>query len=61
MTPAQLRSLCESLGRDGQTKLAKLLGVTPRTIRNKLSGATPITQMDGLAIRQAMGVTMNND
>ena len=54
MTSTALRTICASLNPGGQTRLAKLLGVTPRTIRNKLSGKTPITQADELAIRQAL-------
>jgi hypothetical protein len=59
MTAADLRAICDSLndehGTGGQTRLARMIGRSPRTIRNKLSGQSPITQSDELAIRQAVG------
>lgn len=62
MTPTHLRKICDSLnderGTGGQTKLAGLLEWEPRTIRNKLSGKSPITKSDALAIKAAVeGVT----
>lgn len=55
MTPAELRSVCDSLNPGGQTRLAELLGWTPRTMRNKLAGKTAITRSDELAVRHLMG------
>src|SRR5262249_34090090 len=52
----ELRAICDSLGYGGQTKLARMIGRDPRTIRNKLSGQTPITESDELAIRQALSI-----
>jgi hypothetical protein len=53
MTPAELRSLCDSLndvhGTGGQTRLARLLGWHHSTIWRKLNGASLITQSDELA------------
>jgi hypothetical protein len=54
MTPADLRAICNSLNPGGQSKLARMIGVDPRTIRNKLSGSTPITESDALAIQKAV-------
>jgi DNA-binding transcriptional regulator YdaS (Cro superfamily) len=58
MTPADLRSLCDSLnderGAGGQSKLARLLGWHYSTVWRKLNGRSPITQSDELAIRQAV-------
>jgi DNA-binding transcriptional regulator YdaS (Cro superfamily) len=51
---AELRAVCDSLGYGGQSKLARMIGVDPRTIRNKLSGSTPITESDALAIQKAV-------
>jgi hypothetical protein len=54
----ELRAICDSLndkrGTGGQTKLARMIGRSPRTMRNKISGKSPITQADELAIRQAL-------
>jgi plasmid maintenance system antidote protein VapI len=58
MTPAELRKICESLnderGNGGQTRLARMLKRSSRTIRNKLAGKTKITQSDVLAIERAL-------
>jgi hypothetical protein len=63
MTPAddeqarlrvKLRAICDSLGYGGQSKLARMIGRSPKTIRNKLAGKSPIAQSDELAIRQAL-------
>ena len=41
MTPAeQTRLTVETLGKGGQTKLARLLPVNPRTVRRWLAGKT---------------------
>jgi hypothetical protein len=57
MTPTQLRRICNSLndhrGTGGQTRLAKLLKWDASTVRRKLSGKSPITTSDELAIRAA--------
>jgi DNA-binding transcriptional regulator YdaS (Cro superfamily) len=59
VTPAELRAFCDTLndesGKGGQSKLARMLGWHHSTIWRKLSGKSPITQSDELAIRQAVG------
>ena len=58
MTPADLRAICDSLnderGTGGQSKLARLLDWDHSTVWRKLTGQSPITQSDELAIRQAL-------
>jgi hypothetical protein len=58
MTRADLRAICNSLdderGTGGQSKLARLLGWNYSTLWRKLTGKSPITQSDELAIRQAV-------
>jgi hypothetical protein len=58
MTIDDLRAFCDSLndehGTGGQSKLARLLGWHHSTVWRKLNGASPITQADELAIRQAL-------
>jgi hypothetical protein len=58
VTPADLRAICDSLnderGTGGQSRLARMIGVDGRTIRNKLSGKSPITLEDELAIQKAV-------
>jgi hypothetical protein len=58
MTPADLRAICESLnderGTGGQTRLARLLDWHHSSIWRKLTGKSPITQADELAICQAV-------
>jgi len=58
MTPADLRAICDSLndecGTGGQTKLARLLEWDYSTLWRKLSGKSPTTQSNELAIRQAV-------
>jgi hypothetical protein len=48
MTPASLRSICDSLnderGTGGQTRLARLLGWHFSTLWRKLNGKSPITR-----------------
>ncbi|VTR94218.1 family transcriptional regulator : : HTH_8 [Gemmata massiliana] len=55
MTPGELRKTCDLLnverGTGEQTKLARLLGWNPSTVRRKLSGMSLVTQADELAIR----------
>lgn len=51
MTPIQLRRICNSLNPGGQTRLARLLGWNPSTIRRKLAGESKISKADELAIR----------
>jgi hypothetical protein len=55
---AELHATCDSLndghGTGGQSRLARMIGVDPRTIRNKLSDSTPITLEDELAIQKAV-------
>jgi len=58
MIPAELRSLCDSLnderGTGGQSKLARLLDWDYSTLWRKLTGKSPITESDALAIRKAV-------
>jgi hypothetical protein len=58
MTPADLRSMCDSLnaerGTGGQSRLARLLKWHHSTIWRKLNGQSPITESDALAIRKAV-------
>jgi hypothetical protein len=60
MTPAYLRSLCDSLnderGTGGQTRLARLLEWDYSTVWRKLNGKSPITESDALAIQKAAEV-----
>jgi hypothetical protein len=55
---ADLRAVSESLndgrGAGGQTRLARMTGLSPRTIRRKLAGQSPITESDTLAIQKAV-------
>ena len=58
MTPADLRVICDSLndehGTGGQSKLARLLGWHHSTVWRKLTGKSPITESDALAIHKAL-------
>jgi hypothetical protein len=58
MTPADLRLICDSLnderGTGGQSRLARLLSWDYSTLWRKLTGKSPITQSDDLAIRRAV-------
>jgi hypothetical protein len=58
MTPADLRAICNSLndksGTGGQTKLARLLDWDYSTLWRKLTGKSPITEFDALAIQKAV-------
>jgi hypothetical protein len=58
MTRLDVRVICDSLddgrGTGGQTRLARLLGWHHSTVWRKLTGNSPITQADQLAIRQAV-------
>jgi hypothetical protein len=58
MTPADLRTICDSLdderGTGGQTNLAHLLGWHYSTLWRKLNGHSPITESDALAIQKAV-------
>jgi hypothetical protein len=58
MTPADLRVICDSLndehGAVGQTKLARLLERHYSTIWMKLTGQSPITESDALAVQKAV-------
>ena len=58
MTPADIRAICDSpndeRGTGGQFKLARLLGWHHSTVWRKLTGKSPITHSDKLAIRQAL-------
>lgn len=65
MTPSDLRKICDSLnderGTGGQTRLARMLKRSPRTVRNKLSGKTKITQSDILAISHIISCFKNGE
>lgn len=54
MTPVALRSICDSLNPGGQSKLARMIGVNPRTIRRWLAGTSDIPSLVELAIQQAL-------
>ena len=58
MTRSELRVLCEALNDEratgGQSKLARLLDWHHSTIWRKLTGKSPITESDALAILKAM-------
>jgi DNA-binding transcriptional regulator YdaS (Cro superfamily) len=58
MTPVELRAICNVLNDDrntgGQTRLARLLGCDPSTIRRKLSGKSKISRADELAITKVV-------
>ncbi len=57
MTPADLRAITISLnderGTGGQTRLARLLHWDHSTVWRKLTGKSPITESDALAIQKA--------
>lgn len=58
MTRSDLRATCDSLnderGTGGQTRLAHLLGWHYSTLWRKLTGKSPITESDVLAIQKAV-------
>jgi DNA-binding transcriptional regulator YdaS (Cro superfamily) len=54
MNRTDLRRICNSLNPGGQTKLARRLGWSDRTVRNKIAGKSSITLADELAIQQAL-------
>jgi DNA-binding transcriptional regulator YdaS (Cro superfamily) len=58
MIPAELRAITISLnderGAGGQSRLARLLGWDHSTVWRKLTGKSPITESDALAIRKAV-------
>jgi DNA-binding transcriptional regulator YdaS (Cro superfamily) len=58
MTPTTLRAICDSLdderGMGGQSRLARLLKWHHSTVWRKLTGRSPITESDALAIERAM-------
>ena len=51
---SELRAVCDSLGDGGQSKLARMIGRSPRTIRNKLSAKSRLTLSDERAIHDAL-------
>ncbi|WP_151458176.1 hypothetical protein [Tautonia plasticadhaerens] len=59
MTREELRLICDSLDPGGQSKLARMLNVDPRTIRRKLSGASRISRADELAILKAVEMVVD--
>jgi hypothetical protein len=58
LTPAALRTICDSLndelGPGGQSRLARLLGWHHSTVWRRLTGISPITESDALAIQRAV-------
>jgi hypothetical protein len=61
MTPAELRSICDSLNPGGQSKLARMLpgrkpgkSISPRTVRRWLDRKEDVPPWAELAIRQAL-------
>jgi hypothetical protein len=60
MTPDDLRAICDSLnderGTGGQTKLARLLNWHHSTFWRKLTGKSPITESDAMAIQKAVEI-----
>ena len=58
MTPGDLRAITISLnderGTGGQSRLARLLGRHYSTVWRKLTGKSPITESDALAIQKAV-------
>jgi hypothetical protein len=60
MVPSDLRAICDSLnderGTGGQTKLARLLDWDYSTLWRKLTGKSPITEADALAIQKAVEI-----
>jgi hypothetical protein len=58
MNPADLRAICDSRndkrGTDGQSMLARLLEWHHSILWRELTGKSPISQADELAIRQAV-------
>jgi hypothetical protein len=53
-----LQAVCDSIndecGTGGQTRLARMIGVDPRTVRNKLACKSKITRSDERAIHDAL-------
>jgi hypothetical protein len=60
MTRADLRAICDSRnderGMGGQTKLVRLLDWDYSTLWRKLTGRSPITESDTLAIQKAVEI-----
>lgn len=56
MTPAELRNLGDKHGRGWQTRLARAVPVSVRTIRRYLSGAMQIRPVVEVRIRQVFAV-----
>jgi DNA-binding transcriptional regulator YdaS (Cro superfamily) len=58
MTPADLWIICDSLNDErstgGQSRLARLLGWNHSTVYRKLTGQSPISESDALAIQKAV-------
>lgn len=46
MTPTELRTIRDKFNPGGTTKLARILDITPRTMRKKLSGESPIKKAE---------------
>ncbi len=52
MTPIELKTLCNPLGRGWQKKLASHLEVSDRTMRRKVKGDSPISKLEEAEIRR---------
>jgi DNA-binding transcriptional regulator YdaS (Cro superfamily) len=59
MNPVELRSICDSLNPGGQSKLARMLGVSPRTVRRWVAGKYEIPTAIDLAIQQALNAELS--
>lgn len=58
MSPETLRHYCNLLNPAGQTKLAKALGWSDRTMRLKIAGKSPIRKSDAMAVVHYMTCVM---
>lgn len=58
MSPEVLRSYCNLLNPAGQTKLAKALGWSDRTMRLKIAGKSPIKRSDAMAVMHYLRCVM---
>jgi DNA-binding transcriptional regulator YdaS (Cro superfamily) len=54
MTPAELRSICDKLNPGGQSKLARMISVSPRTMRRWIAGKVEIPALIDLAISKSL-------
>jgi hypothetical protein len=52
VTPADLKTLCNPLGRGWQKSLASHLEISDRTMRRKVKGDSPISKSEEAEIRR---------